>query len=951
MTRVLTPDLRPIARLLPLAAATWLVCASVSAQFRVAAPPEQGAVGLELALRRASTPVTALIVLAHPDDEDNALVVALARSLGARVVVCTATRGEGGQNEIGPELWGALALIRTGELLGARRIDGGEQRFLRAVDFGYSFSIEETLAKWGRERMLADIVTTIRRERPDVIITMWPDGAGGGQHHQTIARLTREAFDLAGNAAQFAEDMKSGLVPWTPKALWHTRPSRDLNGRAIADPPSLAHATTLTVDLSRLDPVLGTTPAELGGAARSLHKSQGFGLLLPVPANATARFELAAGTARIPRGEGDPVALFADVPVSLEGLLEMSVRSGMPEVAARAAEARVEMGIARARGGLVGPLALRSLSESFTAAREWQALLMAPVAFGYEPERATVADRLERLVAELRHAASIAAGLRLAAISDDGMVVPGDPLKITLSVGHSAQDELTVRVTEVSGLMGPDSAPTTRPNLTLSVPPSGSGQLAFAGTVAELSTTAFRPGFDPRSSTAYRDVPRGFPWWLGFPESEFRVRGTWSLGELTYEFDVPVQYRDAGDVYGGEKRHDVAVVTPIGAQTLTPWLVRRVSSGQGRVRSPQAKFLVTAASKSPSTAPMFAGPTGVAELAGWGFATVLRFTGEDRTITVPYSPPFPRNSDQGGPMYNAPIKGAPREQLGVPETQPTDWSVDSRPASEADALKQLPPSKEPPNFHVAMPRGTGMAGWRVVEPAHLPRRILAVDPGARWVDGEVAVDDRSRVGYVMGVGDLVQSAIDALGVTCDLLTESDLAFGDLSRYSTIMIGVRAYERRPDLRAHNARLLDYVASGGVMVVQFQRGEFDREQWGPVPARTTGGRVTDESAPLVSLASGHRLLTTPNLLTGADADGWVQERGLYFLDTDAREAIDVLACTDSFPLNPGTKRGLLTEIPHGKGRWIYCGLGLFRQLPAGVPGAYRFLANLIAPIRVG
>lgn len=142
---------------------------------------------------------------------------------------------------------------------------------------------------------------------------------------------------------------------------------------------------------------------------------------------------------------------------------------------------------------------------------------------------------------------------------------------------------------------------------------------------------------------------------------------------------------------------------------------------------------------------------------------------------------------------------------------------------------------------------------------------------------------------------------------------------------------------------------FAASGGSVVVQFQRGEFDRGDWGPVPSTTRGGRVTDERAPLLSLMPAHRLLTYPNRLGPADSEGWVQERGLYFLETADRTAVDVLACADTFPGNPGTKRGLLTEVPVGKGRWVYCGLALFRQLPAGVPGAWRLLANLVAPIR--
>jgi len=927
-------------------AAFVLACASeVAAQFRVAPPPEHGNVAFELALRRASTPATALVVLAHPDDEDNGLVAALARGMGARVVVCTATRGEGGQNEIGPELWGDLAVIRTGELLGARRIDGGEQRFLRAIDFGYSYSVDETLKAWGEDRMLADLVATFRRERPDIVVTMWPDGDGGGQHHQTIARLTRRAFDVAATAP-----VVGGVPPWKAKALWYARPQRDVNGRRVIDPPSVAGAPMLTVDLARFDPVLGATPAELGGAARSLHKSQGFGLLLPLPAASTARFEWAAGEARLPTGEGDPRMLFADVPVALDGLVSASIRSGMPEVPVRAAEARIDAAIVAARRAGVGPVSMREVSDALIATREWEALLLAPIAVGSDGERAAVRMRLARLGESLRQAFFHAAGVRLHALASDGVVVPGQSLGVTLDVGHAADEAMVVAVDEVAGLLGPDSAPATRPAARLDVAPGASGRWGVSGVVADVPTTAYRPGFIP-GGDSFRNVPDGFPWWLAFPETAFRLRGSISYGGLRVPFDVPIEYRDSGDVFGGEKRHDVVVTTPIGVTTSTPWLVRPArfeSAGRRPQPSPAAVFVASSTSPEPAPTALFAGPTGVAQLAGWGFATVLRFAHEGASTSVVYHPPFPAAAGSVGPAYNAPIRGAPSERIGVPETQPNAWTPDSRPASEADARLFPQPTDRVPDHFTVMPRGTGVAGWKIVEPPHLPRRALVVDPAARWVKADVAVDPATSVGYVMGVGDRVAEAIRALGVPCTLLSEADLASGDLSKFTTIVIGVRAYERRADLRAHHSRIMAFAAAGGSVVVQFQRGEFDRGEWGPIPSTTRGGRVTDEKAPLVPLAPEHRLLTRPNRLGAEDSEGWVQERGLYFLETSDRSAMDVLASTDTFSGNPGAKRGLLTEVAVGKGRWVYCGLALFRQLPAGVPGAYRFLANLVAPL---
>jgi hypothetical protein len=203
-----------------------------------------------------------------------------------------------------------------------------------------------------------------------------------------------------------------------------------------------------------------------------------------------------------------------------------------------------------------------------------------------------------------------------------------------------------------------------------------------------------------------------------------------------------------------------------------------------------------------------------------------------------------------------------------------------------------------------------------------------------------------RVGYIMGVGDEVPPAIEQLGVPVDLLGPDDLAWGDLSRYSTIVTGVRAYERRPDLRANNSRLLDYVRNGGTLIVQYNKFEFNRAQYGPYPAKVSSNRVTDEFAPVTELEPANPILTTPNPITAAAWQHWVQERGLYFLGERDPRYEDLLAIDEPFPYNRGEKRGALVETRYGTGRWVYVGLGLWRELPAGVDGAYLLLANLVS-----
>jgi hypothetical protein len=237
-------------------------------------------------------------------------------------------------------------------------------------------------------------------------------------------------------------------------------------------------------------------------------------------------------------------------------------------------------------------------------------------------------------------------------------------------------------------------------------------------------------------------------------------------------------------------------------------------------------------------------------------------------------------------------------------------------------------------------------GYQIVEYPHIQRRhiVRPAETAVKIVD--VAVPANLTVGYIMGVGDQVATAIEQLGVTVKLIGRDELAWGDLSKYGTIVTGVRAYERRDDLRAHNHRLLEYVQQGGTLIVQYNKFEFNEARYGPFPAKVSSNRVTDERAPVQVLVPEHPVFTAPNRIGPDDWAGWVQERGLYFLGDRDPQYTDLVRLEDPFPFNAGPKTGALVEARVGKGRWIYVGLGLWRQLPAGTDGAYRLLANLIS-----
>src|SRR6188474_2377244 len=252
---------------------------------------QRGEVALALMLRKLATVGTVMHVTAHPDDENNSLLAMESQGEGLRVVLATATRGNGGQNEIGPEIFEALGVLRTEELLAAHRFDGAEQFFTRAVDFGYSFGIDETYDKWGHDEIVADYVRLIRLTRPDLVITMRPDGAGGGQHHQASARLAAEAYEAAGDAARYPDQLRDGLRPWQPRKLYQAR-WYGMFERG-GPPPS---ENLVTVDSNTYDALLGRTWAEIGSEARSMHKCQGFGQLLALPGPFVVKYKLAETT-------------------------------------------------------------------------------------------------------------------------------------------------------------------------------------------------------------------------------------------------------------------------------------------------------------------------------------------------------------------------------------------------------------------------------------------------------------------------------------------------------------------------------------------------------------------------------------------------------------------------------------------------------------------------------
>jgi len=890
---------------------------------------EQGHVALGLALRHLANVGIFMHTTAHPDDENNGLLVMLNRGQGIRTALATATRGNGGQNEIGPEIFEALGVLRTGELAALHRFDGAEQYFTRAVDFGYSFSIEETFGKWGRDEITADYVRLIRMIRPDVIITLPPIGNAGGQHHMASAVITRDAYKLAGDPTKYPEQIKAGLRPWQPRKLYHSA------GFGFPGEPETPGRLT-RINSGVYDALLGKTYAEIGSEARSMHKCQGMGQLLSLPTPAsTATYQLVEST--LPAAAKDETSLFDGVDTTIVSLAQYVGANIPKELAdplatiAAAAQTAQKIFDTATDDATLKPL-LDGLSAVRSLRRDLRSMAIDDAA-KYE-----IDFRLRQKEDEFQKAIILAKGIKLEALADDGVVVPGQPVKVNVIVANRTAGEIAIKQVGFDGFQ--NASQTTACSMTAFT----GGGFGFPGGGRGGRGGGNAPAPQPMSSvkkdqvahcepslTVPADARATEPYWhrrgedgrytfdpdapFGLPmrPTPFSVQITLTLpdgGELVQT--LPVQHRYEGNMFSGEKRTELLVV-PAFSVLVSPHVA-----------------VVPAASIRSSARAQARAPQGVPS--------------PDRDVRVTVV------NDTTGPAETTVRLDAPAGWTATPPTQTVAFDR----ADESQTVRfMVKPGLNTPSgeFHVravVMANGqTFNRGYEVIEYPHIRRYHIYDDAATTLKVINVRIEPNLLVGYVMGVGDQVPPAIEQLGAKVQMLTAEDLAWGDLSKYDVIVTGVRAYERRDDLRANNSRLLEYVKNGGSLIVQYNKFEFNDAQYGPYPAKVSSNRITNENAPPHVVASGSPLLTRPNEINETTWQNWVQERGLYFLAPDKDPHYhDVLEFDDDFTYNKGALTGSLVEASYGKGRWIYVGLGLWRQLPSGTDGAYQLLANLLS-----
>jgi LmbE family N-acetylglucosaminyl deacetylase len=838
-----------------------------------------------------------MLMTAHPDDENNVLLAMMDRGEGIRTVVASATRGSGGQNEIGPELFEALAVLRTEELQAVHRYDGAEQLFTRAVDFGFSFSVEESFEKWGRDEILGDFVRHIRTVRPDVITAMRPDGGGGGQHHQASAILAKEAFRAAGDATRFPEQLKEGLRPWQAAKFYFTA---SFGSRGEPAPSDVAQL--LTIDGSGYDPLLGRTYVEIGSLARSMHKCQGMAQLLALPgSNSPIRYRL-ADTTIAGQMEREERTLFDGVDTSWPSLSRFAQGESAAQLNTRLTDVARHVDAARASFDASALAEVTSrLAAALRAVRRLRQDLMQLELT--EDARREISGRLAFKESQFQDALALSAGIRVDALSDDGLVTPGQGIKATTLVANRGSQEVHLQRVVLGGMARSGASCPSDATLL-----AGQVFSCVLDVDIESNLSVTEPYFKRLPDVARDEFEKDAPFGAPFRPTPFVAAIDLVIAGERVTLTRPVEYRYEGNIFSGEKRMELKVV-PAFSVAVTPEILivptagpsASVSRTGSRMKAIGHELRVTVVNgvRGAST-----GDVSLQLPAGWKASpatATVQFAREDEARTVRFS-----------------------------VTPPA----------------QLPTGEYRVGAVVSHAGETYDRGYQVVEYPHTHRRHLYWPAAARVKAVDVKVPPGLRVGYVMGVGDEVPPALEQLGVRLEMLGPDDLAWGNLDGYDAIVTGVRAYERRDDLRANNERLLQYVERGGTMLVQYNKFEFNEAQYGPFPAKVSSNRVTDEQAPVEHHIPGHPVFTFPNRIGPAAWQGWVQERGLYFLGERDARYVDLLRLADTFPYNEGPKSGALVEARYGKGRWIYLGIGLWRQLPAGTDGAYRLLANLIS-----
>ena len=918
-------------------------------------PEDRGAAQLEQTLKQLGTTASVLYIVPHPDDEDGALLTYLTRGLGARVTLLTFTRGEGGQNAMSAEMYDAMGLIRTEELLKADEYYGVSQLWGTEVDFGFSKTQQESFAKWGHDRVLYDAVLAVRKVRPQIVVSTFVGGVSDGHgQHQVAGEIEQEVFKAAGDPNVFPDQLKDGLQPWQPLAVYSRVPFAPITPRGIFDyatgkwaPARFKNYITgewidgplsadVTIPVGAWDPTLGLTYAQIARQGWGEQKSQNGGASPALDEPDSGQYHLWAVAPAVARQDADAgdASLFRNsrvgIDVTVEGLARLA--GDRPPEWLTGGLRQIETGVDAVAGDCrnqSGAGGAHKLVPAYRAALALYARVGQSNGLSAKA-KSDLEFELAQKIGEFQTAFKDLLGLDLIAFrtrgesSDRFHGATADETPRAVTPGQAFQ----VRV-HVAGALP----------VTGHLPPAGQGIYQPARSESPIKVMS-----GVRLDRIWLESHDGPSWSV--------TQASQSLtGEPAHPFGA-----------GAAADQVFAVTVPEAAAPTEPYFTRP-NTEQPYYDLSNPAFRERSFVPWPLDAWAEFTFDGVPIRLGGVVQTLQRVTGAGGVYEpLVVTPAIGVTVDPAARIL--PLDGSPLPVSVTVQTEaaaegtvtlklPEGWTAQPGEARfttrGAGATQPLVFSVTPANAGfgaysiqaVAESGGRSYAnGWHNVSyPGLLPyNQYKPAVLKTRKVDVKVAPG--LRIGYVMGTGDTVPEAIGQLGIPVHLLSAEDLAAGDLSQWNTIVVGIRAYSTRQDLVAAQPRLNQYVRGGGTLVVQYQSGTFPA----PLPLAMKGNpeRVVDEEAPVKLLDPSNALLSWPNRITTADFDGWLEERGHSFLDSWDP---GYTALTETADPGQDPQRGGLLVAHPGKGTYIYVAYALYRQLPELVPGAYRILANLI------
>ncbi|HEY6252743.1 MAG TPA: NEW3 domain-containing protein [Candidatus Angelobacter sp.] len=890
-----------------IAVACILFCSALTLQSDTRTLPQDlGAIHLYQLLTKLRTTARIMHTVAHPDDEDGGMMTLEARGNGATVLLFTVNRGEGGQNKFGAETADDLGLLRTLELLQADKYYGVEQRFSHVVDFGYSKTAEETFSKWhGHDIALGDMVLAIRTFRPDVLISRFSgtkrDGHG---HHEAAGILTQEAFRAAADPNRFPEQIKAGLLPWQARKLYSDNVPRGFSMNPADED------YTIKLDIGQYSPFLGMSYSQFALEGLAHQTSQGTGGARISPGHRPDYYKLLDST--LPSKPAHENDFLDGIDTTLTGLASRLgdeetkvpfLRPALVALQKHVDEAGKVFSIQNPSACAVPLLAGRT--ETLTLIDQIQKSPLSPAA------KADLLPSLEEKLEQFEQAANEAMGVYLEFYVD----VPGPPpaasyfprMEQTFTVAVPGQ-----RFTATARLYNRGKVVITKTAAGIQMPPGWKGEVLKQQPekpekidLGEMASAQFQV-------TIPTDAAYTRPYWSRKDQETDTVYSISDPRYLTLPFPpFPLRMTEQFE-------------TPLGSSSVEAVAkIRFVDPTSGQSERPLAV--------GPPLSVLLESPVAVISTTGAARSQIA--------VSV--------RSNVQQPVHAKLHLETPAGWKVEPESIPVDLDHDGDVNSYSFHIT-------PQNLHEGAYQVTAKAeyngkeygeGFKIIARPDLDS-CYAYHPASEKVQAvDVKLPRALRVGYIMGAGDEIPAVLSSVGVNVSVITPQELADRDLSRYDTIVVGIRAYDVRTDLREHNRRLLDYVNQGGTLIVQYNQsvGIFNEGHYTPYPATLSNARVSVEEEPVEILDPQNEIFHWPNKITSKDFDGWIQERGLYFMGQWDERFKPLLSSHD--PDEPPQKGGLL-EARYGKGIYIYSGYAFFRQLPYGVPGAIRLFVNILS-----